>query len=103
MPQSKTRDPKTCRHLSGQTCTKLDILAPSPKMCGACKHYKRGPARRSVGLGDWVHHGIMFLSLGQGERVARRAAKALGKKGCGCKKRQQKLNQLGERLTGGSA
>jgi hypothetical protein len=97
----------SCQHHSGGVCHKLQVMSPPASLCNQCEHYKEGPPLMSkrppqgVGLGDWVHHGIMFLSLGQGQKIARKISKAVGRKGgCGCKKRQEKLNELGEKIKG---
>jgi hypothetical protein len=49
------------------------------------------PARR--GLGDMVAAGLSAVGI-----TPERVSKALGVKDCGCKKRQQQLNDLGRRL-----
>lgn len=51
-------------------------------------------------LGDWTKKAIHAVTLGRGEAIAEKVAKAAGKKGCGCKKRQAKLNALGARIAG---
>ena len=100
----------SCQHFAGGVCHKLQVMSPPKALCRTCEHYKKGlPVVRKrspqgVGLGDWVHHGIMFLSLGQGQKIARKVSKAIGRKGgCGCKKRQQKLNELGKKIQGKAA
>jgi hypothetical protein len=45
------------------------------------------------GLGDMVAAGLSALGI-----TPERASKALGVKDCGCKKRQQQLNDLGRRI-----
>jgi hypothetical protein len=55
-------------------------------------HPGRHMARRT-GLGDMVAAGLSAVGI-----TPERVSKALGVKDCGCKKRQQQLNDLGRRL-----
>jgi hypothetical protein len=61
------------------------------------KKYRRA---KVVGLGDWFESGIIFLSLGQGERVATYISKKFFKsdKGCGCGGRKEKANTFGSQI-----
>lgn len=49
--------------------------------------------RRRPGLGDMVAAGLSAIGI-----TSERVSKALGVKDCGCKKRQQQLNDLGRRI-----
>ena len=49
--------------------------------------------RLRPGLGDIVAAGLSAVGI-----TPERVSKALGVKDCGCKQRQQKLNELGRRL-----
>lgn len=46
---------------------------------------------KSTGLGDTVHKTTKFLKI---DTLAEKIVKAAGKKDCGCKKRQEKLNKI---------
>jgi hypothetical protein len=54
------------------------------------------PATPKPGLGDMVAAGLSAVGITK-ER-AQAVATAVGVKDCGCKKRQERLNQLGRRL-----
>lgn len=47
--------------------------------------------KQSEGLGDTIAKITNALGI---DKLAEETAKAMGKKDCGCKKRQQKLNDL---------
>jgi hypothetical protein len=49
--------------------------------------------RKRQGLGDMVAAGLSAVGI-----TPERVSAALGVKDCGCKKRQQKLNELGRRI-----
>jgi hypothetical protein len=49
--------------------------------------------RAKMGLGDMVSAGLSAIGI-----TPERVSKALGVKDCGCKKRQQQLNDLGRRI-----
>ena len=48
------------------------------------------------GLGDRIERGIDILTLGQGKKIAKKVAQARGKADCGCAKRREQLNKLGD-------
>ncbi len=50
-------------------------------------------------LGDLVEKLIKFITLGQGKKVATKIATLRGKEDCGCNRRQQKLNEFGDKIT----
>lgn len=52
--------------------------------------------RQSRGLGDWV--AWLLAAVGITKRRAQAVARAMGKESCGCAERQEKLNEVGERL-----
>ena len=70
--------------MCGQPC--LDQLKP---YAGACQCER--PLRK--GLGDMVAAGLSAIGI-----TPERVSKAVGIKDCGCKKRQQQLNDLGRRI-----
>jgi len=49
-------------------------------------------------LGDLVEKIIKFVTLGQGKKIATKAATLRGKEDCGCNRRQQKLNEFGDKI-----
>lgn len=49
-------------------------------------------------LGDLVEKIIRVVTLGQGKKVATKIAKLRGKEDCGCDRRQQKLNNIGDTI-----
>lgn len=49
-------------------------------------------------LGDLVEKIIKFVTLGQGKKVATKVATLRGKEDCGCNRRQQKLNEFGDKI-----
>jgi hypothetical protein len=51
------------------------------------------PHKRRPGLGDMVAAGLSAVGI-----TPERVSTALGVKDCGCKKRQQQLNEIGRRL-----
>ena len=53
---------------------------------------------RKWGLGDLVEKGINVATFGQGKRIADKLARKQGKKGCGCQKRKEALNNLGKKV-----
>tara|TARA_R110002020_G_scaffold17794_2_gene62158 strand:+ start:1528 stop:1734 length:207 start_codon:yes stop_codon:yes gene_type:complete len=53
---------------------------------------------RKWGLGDLVEKGISLATFGQGKRLADKLARKQGKKGCGCQKRKEALNNLGKKV-----
>lgn len=53
---------------------------------------------RKWGLGDIVEKGISLATFGQGKRLADKLARKQGKKGCGCQKRKEALNNLGKKV-----
>ena len=53
---------------------------------------------RKWGLGDIVEKGISAVTFGQGKRLADKLARKQGKKGCGCQKRKEALNNLGKKV-----
>jgi hypothetical protein len=56
----------------------------------AAKARKRG---KKPGLGDMVAAGLSAVGI-----TPERVSKALGVKDCGCKKRQQRLNDIGRKF-----
>lgn len=54
------------------------------------------PRPRDVGLGDWVAKTLGTVGITK-ER-AQRVANALGIEDCGCEKRQEWLNEVGEKM-----
>ena len=61
----------------------------TPEKCAAYR--QSWLKRRKTGLGDVVHTLAHATGL---DKVANGIAKVLGKKDCGCKERQKRLNQL---------
>ena len=55
-------------------------------MRGSLRNY----TRKSRGLGDTIHRFTKATGI---HNLAQMGAKAIGKKDCGCKKRQETLNQ----------
>jgi len=53
----------------------------------------RGQSQAAPGLGDMVSAGLSAIGI-----TPERVSKALGVTDCGCKKRQQQLNELGRRI-----
>ena len=51
------------------------------------------PRNQKPGLGDYVAAGLSAVGI-----TPERVSAALGVKDCGCKKRQQQLNDLGRRI-----
>ena len=49
-------------------------------------------------LGDLVEKIIKFVTLGQGKKIATKVATLRGKEDCGCNRRQQKLNEFGDKV-----
>ncbi|MEM1213937.1 MAG: hypothetical protein AAGI68_16745 [Planctomycetota bacterium] len=68
----------------------LDRLMPDADHAAAVH---AGPSK-ARGLGDTVEKLIDKATLGQGKRIAERAANAMGKKSCGCAKRRDWLNRV---------
>lgn len=55
------------------------------------------PCRRTTrGLGDWL--AWLLAAIGITKRRAQVVARAIGKENCGCAERQERLNEVGERL-----
>jgi hypothetical protein len=67
-------------------CRQSDVTAEALLLRCGCSPYSRG-------LGDMVAAGLSAVGI-----TPERVSKALGVKDCGCKKRQQQLNDLGRRL-----
>jgi hypothetical protein len=61
---------------------------PTPEREALTRYIDHGP-----GLGDVVSAGLSAIGI-----TKERVSKTLGVKDCGCKKRQQQLNELGRRL-----
>lgn len=55
------------------------------------------PAKKKR-LGDRVESAIKIATFGKGKRIARRVARMLGKKDCGCNARKEALNTFGEKI-----
>jgi len=49
-------------------------------------------------LGDLTSKIISFFTLGQGKKIATKVATLRGKEDCGCDRRQQKLNEFGDKI-----
>lgn len=64
-----------------------EVLTPEK-----CEEYRKHWLEiRPTGLGDVVHRVARATGL---EKVANGIAKLMGKKGCGCRERQKRLNQV---------
>jgi hypothetical protein len=66
--------------------------SPADRVFAKCR-------RKSRGLGDWV--AWLLGLIGITKRRAQAVARAVGRQSCGCGERQEKLNELGDKLTGG--
>ena len=53
---------------------------------------------KGKGLGDKIESAINLATFGKGKRVAKRLARILGKKDCGCNSRKKALNDLGKKV-----
>lgn len=53
------------------------------------------PPKPRKGLGDIVEKAIEIATFGQGEKIAKSLARKRGRKDCGCKRRKEALNRLG--------
>ena len=62
---------------------------PADKVFAKCRRTTRG-------LGDWL--AWLLAAIGVTKRRAQAVARAMGKESCGCAERQEKLNEVGERL-----
>lgn len=81
-------------------------MQPDANACERCGGFFRPPpdglragqtiCRCRAGLGDIVASGLAAVGITK-ERV-QAVASAVGVKDCGCKKRQEKLNELGRRI-----
>ena len=87
-----------CRHWKNDTdvCVALSVLAPRSR-CHNCKLFEPN----GLGLGDVVEKVIGVATLGTAKRIARRVTR----RDCGCAKRRAALNRAGQtlvdRVTGG--
>lgn len=81
-------------------CDVCGYVVKKPRPIPPKKNCKDTMSRRRQrrGLGDWV---AWLLSLvGITKRRAQAVARAVGRESCGCAERQEKLNELGDAITG---
>lgn len=95
----KCRDPKAEKW---RASLQKAFTLPNDEVNFACPHGKEWsgepPENNPLPLGNWAEKVIDKVTLGRGHKIADKAAKAMGKKDCGCSKRKAKLNAAGQRL-----
>ena len=93
--------PKPCDQITDAGwCPVLRVAHPA-EICKTCPHYAGDRGKPPPGLGDLVEAAIDRVTFGAAKAIADKVARLAGKKDCGCKKRKDRLNRLGERIRGG--